>query len=70
MEGFNYRLSPSKSSKYIFAEESKQTGLDTTKPVNGVFDKARFKLVSSASEIRLKNEISSVAIKFRYATIK
>ena len=41
-----------------------------TKVVFGVFDRARFKPVSSATETRLKIEISSVAIKFRYATNK
>ena len=35
-------------------------GLDTTKPVFGVSDKARLKPLSSATEIRLKIEISPV----------
>ena len=36
-------------------------GRDTTKPVFGVSDKARFKAVSSATETSLKNEILLVA---------
>ena len=41
-----------------YGKLSKQQGLDANKPIYGVSDKPRLKLVSSATETSKKNEMS------------